>query len=427
MNKNRFIKYLLLGSLLVSTVFVWGSEMEILVLKLKEKGILTETEAQSLIQDAQNEYDAEIRNQIRESIKDDLKDVVPGWVRNGKMSGDLRLRYQFDDHNNSRIDRHRGRIRFRLGMETTLTEQLSVGFRLATGSSSDQTSANQTFTNSFSSKSIWLDRAYARFKLNDNWSFTGGKMKNPFYHTSLLWDGDVSPEGLAAQAVYDLGEKTRFFMNAGYFTLREDSSSKNDPYLAAIQAGITSEVFDRKVKVAAALYEYQDLEDQDVTRVSPACSTYTNTLYDANGDGIANELRYEYRILDLNAQAELFTCKIREQEMPFVAFGNYLTNLSHGVQDDYGWLAGFKFGKAKKAGDWQLGYNYRFVGQDCVPSFMNDSDFHGGGTNGKGHQFKCSYKAHKNTMLSLSLFDTKEAHGSHVKQQTAQLDIAIKF
>ena len=77
----------------------------------------------------------------------------PKWLKGLKISGDLRLRYegQFYKRDEKR-ERNRGRFRLRVQLEKEISDELLVGFRLASGSSSDATSTNQTFTGAFSEK-----------------------------------------------------------------------------------------------------------------------------------------------------------------------------------------------------------------------------------------------------------------------------------
>ena len=77
--------------------------------------------------------------------------VLPKWLDDLKFSGDLRLRYQgecFSGRNTK--NRNRARFRLRFGVKKTwLDDQMEVGFRLASGSSDDPTSTNQTFDDHF--------------------------------------------------------------------------------------------------------------------------------------------------------------------------------------------------------------------------------------------------------------------------------------
>ena len=60
-------------------------------------------------------------------------------------------------------DRHRNRIRARLGLGAKVNDEWDLGFRLATGHgevSGDPVSTNQTLDEAFSKKPIWLDQAF---------------------------------------------------------------------------------------------------------------------------------------------------------------------------------------------------------------------------------------------------------------------------
>ena len=88
--------------------------------------------------------------------------AVPDWVRNIKISGDLRYRNESidaeTDHDWAQ-GHNRNRIRARININTTLDKEWDLGFRLASGSA-DPASTNQTLADSFSTKDFWLDLAY---------------------------------------------------------------------------------------------------------------------------------------------------------------------------------------------------------------------------------------------------------------------------
>ncbi|MFA7486309.1 MAG: putative porin, partial [Phycisphaerae bacterium] len=157
------------------------------------------------------------------------------WVENIKWSGDLRYRHeQFDNTDAGNEKRRRDRIRARLRLDAKVNDEWDAIFRLATGSSDSPTSTNQTLGDSgsdgFSSKQIWLDWAYASWRPK---SIAGlnvlmGKMGNPFYavgKNQLIWDSDVSPEGIAAKYSFDLTEKDKVTITAGGFWLAERNNA----------------------------------------------------------------------------------------------------------------------------------------------------------------------------------------------------------
>ena len=96
------------------------------------------------------------------ALPDSLK-----WAKNIKWSGDFRYRHESIDDNTAATKRDRNRIRARLKMEARINDEWNAIFRLASGSSDSPTSTNQTLgdsaSDSFSSKEIWLDWAYADY------------------------------------------------------------------------------------------------------------------------------------------------------------------------------------------------------------------------------------------------------------------------
>jgi hypothetical protein len=126
-------------------------------------------------------------------LSDTKKTQDSSWTQKAKLSGDLRYRYETIDQEGKNL-RIRERIRTRIGLDATVTPELSLGFRLATGSP-DPVSTNQTLTDSFSRKSVGLDLAY--FDYHDvvrSYSIVGGKMKNPFFTPA---GGKASSSGTA--------------------------------------------------------------------------------------------------------------------------------------------------------------------------------------------------------------------------------------
>jgi len=60
--------------------------------------------------------------------------------------------------------------------------------------------------------------------------------------------------------------------------------------------------------------------------------------------------------------------------------------------------------KAKKPGSWNFRYNYREIEADAVLGTFSDSDFIGGGTDGKGHELNFGYQIGKGSKLAASYF-----------------------
>src|SRR4030042_957601 len=100
-----------------------------------------------------------------EPKKEEQKEpVIPDilkWASKLSWYGDFRYRYEYiDDDSGATEDRHRNRIRARLGLTAKINDEWDLGFRIATRQgevSGDPVSTNQTFDPAFSKKPIWLD------------------------------------------------------------------------------------------------------------------------------------------------------------------------------------------------------------------------------------------------------------------------------
>jgi len=113
--------------------------------------------------------------------------------------------------------------------------------------------------------------------------------------------------------------------------------------------------------------------------------------------------------------------------IPVVLMGDYVANTA--VDNDCnGWLIGVRVGKAKKPGSWSCRYNYRELEKDAVVGMYTDSDFRGGGTDGKGHEIGGAYQFAKNSAFKVSYFMNKiglEQNESDFKR--LQVDLQLKF
>jgi hypothetical protein len=128
------------------------------------------------------------------------------------FSGDVRLRYetQFGLLNalpnasnpavfgNELSERNRARVRARLALRGEIGKRFDWGIRLATGTTPDIVSTNQTLTDFFGRKSFAVDQAFISYKpaAVPGLRIQGGKFETPWLFTELTIDADLSPEGL---------------------------------------------------------------------------------------------------------------------------------------------------------------------------------------------------------------------------------------
>jgi len=111
--KKLFIA-VLLGSFCLMSAGIQASyagEIDLLLQKLVDKGVLTGAEAQQV--------KIETQEQVKKDIATGKSASLPAWVQNIKLKGDLRLRYQTKVEktaNDASKDTNIGRVRLRLGL-----------------------------------------------------------------------------------------------------------------------------------------------------------------------------------------------------------------------------------------------------------------------------------------------------------------------
>jgi len=415
--------YVLMGCLVLflSVPVVHGSDrdMEILLKKLQEKGILSSEEASQIAQETRKGAEEE-KKELQAAVAKDSR--LPEWITNAKFKGDLRLRYQNEDkEDNGQGSRGRGRMRLRLGVETKVADNVTAGFGLASGSG-DPRSTNQTYENVFEKKQINIDYAYAQWKPLTWLSLMGGKFENPLWRPSdLLWDSDITPEGAALKIDAPLADNVNLLFNSGFFVLSESSAGK-DQLMYAFQPVIKWDITrNMLVRAGAAYYMFDNVKGGTP---NSDWSKGTNTR---DGDGT---LRYDYDAFAYSAEVgfkNLFGSCI-----PYVGvFGEYVDNPDP-PRDNTGYIYGVSFGEPKisKFADWNFEYTYRKLDKDAWLDVFPDSDFYGGSTGVKGHRGKFAFGLSKNVSLGFAYYNSElinKSSGSNKKEDLFQSDINFKF
>ncbi len=415
--------------------------------QLESRKVLESPQASASMQPSSaSPASAMTENDWQKGIKDNIGDAIP-WMKGTKFAGDLRLRmenFSYYDKNNdagstgTAADRARNRFRVRLrwGFEKDFADDWKVGFRLATGTPSttsgvatDNTSPNVTLGNPgyFTFKNVYIDRAFAIYEpngLKDYGALKGvkmgaGKFENPFYRysTPIVWDGDVTPEGIYEQANFSLYNSEENKLNAqatlGQFIVNENTGISADASLLGYQGALTFSTLnfgtDKPVDFTGAVsfYDYTNWSQTIL-----AAGNTTATSYLRTNSIVADD----FRVLDLYPEIVFYTHK-----MPVTLWYNYIENLANvGTTDvvrsngdnihdmDTAWGLGFKIGKAKAKGSWELAYGYYSIGANAAVAAFSDSDFGGPGgqgyTNRQGHKFGLGYQLTENMTINWTAY-----------------------
>jgi len=379
----------------------------------------------------------EVRLIVEEMFADAKQAMVPGWLQNLTFSGDLRLRYEGRNRSDPDTGDHdkRGRFRLRFGfVKTWPKDDLEIGFRLVTGADTDPTSTNQTFGNMFQEYGIGVDTAYAKWtpKAFKGFELWGGKFKNPWESTNIVWDTDVNPDGIWARYnVPGLGAVTPF-VGAGVFQLRSaDEASAavyGDTGMAAYDAGVRWNVAkDVRYTLAVTHYRFWNL---DVAFARIAAGTFpargNNWFVNARGQ---RQFRAEsFDEFDLVNKVDF-----KAFGLPFSVFTDWIHNCGDETDAPFakrndGFAAGVKVGQNKKKGDWSAGYTYRILQADTVLAFFPDGDFgYGSHTDRKGHEWNVTYNITDALTAGVNIFYTRPIDLNNEHRYVIQADLVWKF
>ena len=396
-----------------------SSEVGILLDKLVQKGILTQQEADDVRREVVETKEAR--------TKALAKEVVPEWARNWQWGGDIRLREEYRNQTGSGANVNRQRIRFRLGLDATVTPALKVGARLATGSSTDPVATNQSFSTSFNRVSFLLDRAYVAYTPElpglDQFKLTGGIIENPFWTVGeLVWDEDLNFDGAAAHMEKTVGP-AKLFVNGGVFSLQTDITEAAS--LWSIQGGgsvqpftqFTTEVLNNfTVTGALAYHDYKNV---------------TNPLSESTALTTAGGLKGNTSGLqDLNLLDSTFQIASQVSEVPWKLSWDWVHNTAV-ARGNNGFQLGVGVGKAKKPFNlkqgWEAGYSFERLEPNATFGAFTSSDFGGGGANHLGSVWWVKLAMLKNSQCGVKYYSTQEVKRPKNHEDRFQADWITKF
>ena len=339
------------------------------------------------------------------------------WAMNTQFKGDVRVRHEnvhIEEEPATGRDQDRQRIRARLGAFTQVNPEVEAGIQVATGSSDDRRSTNQSLDGAFSKKQVWLDLAYIDYHplAVPGLKVFGGKMKQPWVSLGdVIWDGDTNPEGAAATYSRKWGT-TELFGSTGYFVLTDNVDGEgrqfeHDLRLYSGQIGTRFFPGDSfKVTAGGSVYAY---DNDDGT-----------TALRANGNN-----QNEFRLFEAFGQLDVIGLPL-----PLSVYGQFVHNsAAQGVDDDQNqaWLLGVMTRVLGIGVD----YNYRDVQRNGVVGAFTDSDFADGFVGSRGHKMKLRYDISKNFAFSTTYFmaesDVASRFTDNASVNRLQVDVEAKF
>lgn len=440
------------------SLFAGAQSVDSLLDKLVEKGVLTIEESQQLKK--------EVNKELAEGKQPKLK--MPDWVKNLKITGDVRNRFEgFYGENEEFIDRNRLRFRVRFGLTASLLENFELGFRLSSSERTDNfggdpISGNATFADNASKKLVYIDLAYGSWKAintgNLSLAVSLGKIENPFVLSEMVFDPDYTPEGGALKMKYVMSKEHVFWLNAGCFVLDELSTSSRDPFMVGVQACWNASWGSRFKSTAGAAFmaiaNRESLRNDAVPNVNRG-----NSRTGSSAAAAVPQYGFNPIVVNSGVTYMLGNFPWYKGQFPVELGAEYMVNPAapHSA-DNYGYSAMLTFGKAGKKGTWELGYAWKWLGANAWWEEFVDSDFgayyqntaapvnlldgfvtttnptghgYGAGTNVKGHILRLAYSPTDYFTLGAKLFLTKLINPAPAWSESAmtrlQVDATLKF
>jgi hypothetical protein len=280
------------------------------------------------------------------------------------------------------------------------SDQADFFVRIIPGSD-DLVSKNETLGSCWTSKGIYLDRVYADYHPE---ALRGihvlfGKMSVPFFKPGkeqLIFDGDLSPEGIALKYGHDLGKTTRLNLVDGGFWVKENSTASHNLMYGGRASIVQQARENTKITFGGSYYHYTNMDGAEVC-YDPE-DPFGNTAIEQD-DGTYVCADNFHRV---EAFAQLDT---KLGSLPFSVYVDSVHDTDAVTSgEDAGWLVGFTVGKAKKPGAWQFGHNYKDVEADAIVGAFTDPDFFGGGTDGRGDKVAAAFQSNKCRQFAVTYF-----------------------
>jgi hypothetical protein len=219
-----------------------------LLQKLVAKGILSRDEAEQIKKEATTNSTGGFNNPDVQKFK------LSSVIKNMELFGDLRFRYEYragklgPEAGGIYDAGNRWRYGLRIGVRGDLVDDFYYGLRLET--SPNQRSSMNTIGNGGGSSStyygpfskannytLFVGQAYLGWRPTSWLDVSVGRVPQPLYTTSMVWDSDFNPEGAVEKLKYTYGP-VDFFATLGQYVYQDLSPASDDAVQGGSSAGL---------------------------------------------------------------------------------------------------------------------------------------------------------------------------------------------
>lgn len=304
------------------------------------------------------------------------------------ISGDLRLREEFNFSDRDMRDRARTVLRVRLRASYAISSTFTAGGQIATGDPDDPNSTDVTLGGFNDDFQVSVDQAWLRYA-RGGLKLYGGKFPQIFARTDMVWDGDVAPQGVGGTYSLLLGRDANLDARAMHFII-DEAVAGPDSSMTGSQLTLTAPLAPHwSLILAGAYYDYR------LRAVAGADSgDFRDNLVDGG--------RY---LSDFNLGEVMLTLSYSGfgESWPLSLVVDRVHNFGAAVDADDGFNVEFVAGRSAAPGDWRFAYNYSEVGVDAVfAAFSHDNLAIA--TNYRLHGFGIGYVLAPNVVLDANLY-----------------------
>lgn len=422
--------------------------------------------------------------------------ALPDWIKRVSISGDMRVRGEGDVFPrgnvvntypylnwvainnaggfsqagqaaflNTSVDHYYLLGRLRLGFDAQLDSGWSVGSRLTTGTLTNPDSTNQVLGQYGGRYQTNIDLAYLKWvggnPLSSRQLLTleGGKMPNPFLSSELVWDTDVTFEGVAGSYRLGVGgdAATPHYLVAtlGAFPVQDVAlypALDKWMYAGQLAMDFHSQAGSR-LQFGVAYYDFNHIVGrqnvfeptetggQPLDFTAPPYLQKGNTVFDIRNTSVNTQnlfaLASEFHELDAMVQADyVFTPAYR---LGF--YFDFVKNLGYNeaaVSARFGadvparvkgYQSELSFGSnlMNHTGAWRAFTGYRYLQRDAVLDAFTDQDYHLGGTDAKGYYIGSDINFTQRTWIRVRYLAFDAIDGPPLAINTWQVDVNARF